>query len=122
MKKNKTQAQDSTKEFEAAVKRAPKGNYTLKLYIAGITPRSTQAVANIKKICETYLKGRYKLEVIDIFQQPTLSKGEQIIAAPTLIKKLPLPLRKFIGDMADTEKLLVGLDLRPDTNENKETQ
>ena len=122
MKKNKTQAQDSTKEFEAAVKRAPKGNYTLKLYIAGITPRSTQAVANIKKICETYLKGRYKIEVIDIFQQPTLSKGEQIIAAPTLIKKLPLPLRKFIGDMADTEKLLVGLDLRPDTNENKETQ
>ncbi len=71
------------------------------------------AVTNIKKICEEHLQGRYDLEVIDIYQQPTLAKGEQIIAAPTLIKKLPLPLRKFIGDMADQERILVGLDLKP---------
>ena len=72
-----------------------------------------RAVANIKEICESSLKNRYDLEVIDIYQQPVLTKGEQIIAAPTLVKKLPLPLRKFIGDMSDTERILVGLDLRP---------
>jgi circadian clock protein KaiB len=72
-----------------------------------------RAVANIKEICEGSLKNRYDLEVIDIYQQPVLTKGEQIIAAPTLVKKLPLPLRKFIGDMSDTERILVGLDLRP---------
>jgi circadian clock protein KaiB len=70
-------------------------------------------VTNIKKIYEEYLQGRYGLEVVDIYQQPTLAKGEQIIAAPTLIEKLPLPLRKFIGDMADQERILVGLDLKP---------
>lgn len=72
-----------------------------------------RAVANIKEICESSLKNRYDLEVIDIYQQPVLTKGEQIIAAPTLVKKLPLPLRKFIGDMSDTERILVGLDLKP---------
>ena len=72
-----------------------------------------RAVANIKEICESSLKNRYDLEVIDIYQQPVLMKGEQIIAAPTLVKKLPLPLRKFIGDMSDTERILVGLDLKP---------
>ncbi len=86
--------------------------YVLRLYITGITPRSTEAILNIKKICEENLRGRYELEVIDIYQQPTMAKDEQIIAAPTLIKKLPLPLRRFIGDMADTERILVGLDLR----------
>ncbi len=87
--------------------------YVLRLYIAGTTSRSARAVANIKEICESSLKNRYDLEVIDIYQQPVLVKGEQIIAAPTLVKKLPLPLRKFIGDMSDTERILVGLDLRP---------
>jgi circadian clock protein KaiB len=77
-----------------------------------MTPKSTQAISNIKKICEEYLKGRYDLQVIDIYQQPALAKGEQIIAAPTLIKKLPLPLRRFIGDMSNKEKILMGLDLR----------
>jgi circadian clock protein KaiB len=72
-----------------------------------------RAVANIKEICERSLKNRYDLEVIDIYQEPVLVKGEQIIAAPTLVKQLPLPLRKFIGDMSDTERILVGLDLRP---------
>jgi circadian clock protein KaiB len=87
--------------------------YVLRLYVAGTTSRSIRAVANIKELCETSLKDRYDLEVIDIYQQPVLLKGEQIIAAPTLVKKLPLPLRKFIGDMSDTERILVGLDLRP---------
>ena len=87
--------------------------YVLRLYIAGTTSKSIRAVANIKEICENSLKNRYDLEVIDIYQQPVLMKGEQIIAAPTLVKKLPLPLRKFIGDMSDTERILVGLDLRP---------
>ena len=86
--------------------------YVLRLYVAGTTSKSMRAVANIKEICESSLKNRYDLEVIDIYQQPVLMKGEQIIAAPTLVKKLPLPLRKFIGDMSDTERILVGLDLR----------
>ena len=94
--------------------RKPKSKeYVLRLYIAGTTSKSARAVANIKEICEGSLKDRYDLEVIDIYQQPVLLKGEQIIAAPTLVKQLPLPLRKFIGDMSDTERILVGLDLRP---------
>jgi circadian clock protein KaiB len=77
-----------------------------------MTPRSTRAVENVRTICEEHLKGRYDLEVIDIYQQPTLAKGDQILAAPTLIKKLPLPLRRVIGDLSSTERVLVGLDLR----------
>jgi circadian clock protein KaiB len=92
---------------------ARNGRYVLRLFIAGTTPKSSRAVANIKEICERDLDHRYDLEVIDIYQQPALAKGEQIIAAPTLIKKLPLPLRKFIGDMSDTERIIVGLDLKP---------
>jgi len=86
--------------------------YVLRLYITGATPRSTRAISNIRKICEEHLDGRYDLEVIDITQYPSLAEGEQIIAAPTLIKKLPLPLRRFIGDMSQTERILLGLDLR----------
>ncbi len=85
--------------------------YVLRLYIIGNTPQSTRAITNIRKICEEHLEGRYELEVVDIAQHPILAKGEQIIAAPTLIKKLPLPLRRFIGDMSHTERILVGLDL-----------
>jgi circadian clock protein KaiB len=90
-----------------------KKGYVLRLYIAGTTPRSSRAVMNIKEICENSLKSRYDLQVIDIYQQPKLAKGQQIIAAPTLVKELPLPLRKFIGDLSNTEKILVGLDLKP---------
>jgi circadian clock protein KaiB len=93
--------------------------YVLRLYIAGLTPRSTMAIQNIRKICEEHLEGRYDLQVVDIYQQPVLAEGEQIIAAPTLVKKLPLPLRRFIGDMSDTERILVGMDLR--TAEEKRT-
>jgi circadian clock protein KaiB len=89
-----------------------KAKYVLRLYIAGTTPRSTRAVRNVKEICENSLKSRYDLEIIDLYQQPVLAKGEQIIAAPTLVKHLPLPLRKFIGDMSNTTKILIGLDLK----------
>ena len=90
--------------------------YVLKLYVTGMTPRSAKAVMNIRQILDEHLQGRYELEIIDIFQQPQLAQGEQIIAAPTLIKKLPLPIRKFIGDMSGTERILVGLDLKPRTD------
>lgn len=111
MRKQKTGSTEQ--EFVKALAKSEEQNYVLRLYVAGITPKSTRAIENVKKICEEYLAGRYELEVIDIYQQPKLAKGEQIIAAPTLIKKLPLPLRKIIGDMSDTEKFLVGLDLKP---------
>jgi len=107
------EVKNTTEEFEQSLQEAGNEKYLLRLYITGITPKSTKAIQNIKKICEENLKGRYELEVIDIYQQPRLAKDEQIIAAPTLIKKLPLPLRKLIGDMSDTERILLGLDLRP---------
>ena len=98
--------------LEAAARNPSAERYVLRLYVTGMTPRSTRAVENVRTICEEHLHGRYDLEVIDIYQQPTLAKGEQIIAAPTLIKKLPLPLRRVIGDLSSTERVLVGLDLR----------
>lgn len=99
--------------LEAAGRKPTAERYVLRLYVTGMTPRSTRAVENVRTICEKHLHGRYDLEVIDIYQQPTLAKGEQIIAAPTLVKKLPLPLRRVIGDLSSTERVLVGLDLRP---------
>jgi circadian clock protein KaiB len=87
--------------------------YVLRLYVAGSTARSIAAISNIKKICEDNLSGLYVLEVIDLYQQPLLAAGQQIIAIPTLIKELPPPLRRIIGDLSDTEKVLVGLDLKP---------
>lgn len=85
--------------------------YILRLYISGASSRSAIALKNLKKICEEYLQGKYELEVIDLFRQPVLAKDEQIIAAPTLIKELPLPFRRIIGDMSDKDKVLIGLDL-----------
>lgn len=104
---------DSNTEFESAISEAAKSNqkYILRLYITGMTSKSTQAIQNVKKICEEHLKGRYELEVVDISQQPVLARGEQIIATPTLIKRLPEPLRRFIGNMSDTDKILLGLDV-----------
>jgi len=102
-----------TKDLEAGPSKLKKSKCVLRLYVAGTTPNSVRAIENIKHICEEYLKGRYDLEVVDIYQQPILAKGDQIIAVPTLIRKLPPPLRKFIGDMSATERILVGLDLRP---------
>jgi circadian clock protein KaiB len=88
--------------------------YVLRLYITGLTPRAQEAIKNIKKICEEELKGRYDLEIIDVYQQPEIAKTEQILAAPTLIRKLPLPLRKLVGDMSDKEKVIVGLEIMSD--------
>ncbi|HLP72892.1 MAG TPA: circadian clock KaiB family protein [Bacteroidales bacterium] len=85
--------------------------YLLKLYVTGTTPHSVRAINNIKEICEEYLKGRYTLEVIDLYKHPEIARSEQIIAAPTLIRKLPLPLRRVIGDLSGTDKVLIGLDL-----------
>jgi len=105
--------QDQVEVFEEALKDSKDKKYVLRLYVAGVTSRSTEAILNIKKICEEHLKGRHELQVIDIYQQPILAKGEQIIAAPTLVKKLPPPLRKFIGSMHDVDRILIGLDLKP---------
>jgi circadian clock protein KaiB len=105
--------QTDKEKMEKALEAQGDKHYVLRLYVAGLTPRSTRAIANIKKICEDLLAGRYSLEVIDLYKHPSLADGEQIIAAPTLLKKLPLPLRRFIGDMSDMEKIIVGLDLRP---------
>ena len=110
----KRQKTESVAEFEKAAEAAGKDrNYVLRLYVAGMNPRSSAAIRSITAICQEHLLGHYELEIIDIYQQPTLAKGEQIIAAPTLVKKLPEPLRRFIGNLADTERILVGLDLRP---------
>lgn len=92
--------------------KAAANRYILRLYVAGHTLKSLTAITNIKRICEENLQGRYVLDVIDLYQQPQLAQGEQIIAVPTLIKKLPPPLRRIIGDMSNTERVLVGLDLR----------
>ena len=87
--------------------------YELILFIAGVTPRSQMALRNVKRFCEVELKGRYTLQVVDIYQQPELAKSEQIVAVPTLLKKLPAPLQVLIGDLSATERVLVGLNLKP---------
>jgi circadian clock protein KaiB len=92
--------------------RRKKKNYELRLYVAGQTPRSIAAFANLKKICEEHLSGQYHIEVIDLIKKPQLASGDQIIAIPTLVRKLPAPIRKIIGDLSDTERVLVGLNLR----------
>jgi circadian clock protein KaiB len=112
MKKKKTQDTGSPAKFDLTISEPGKDKYILRLYITGTTNRSVLALMNLKKICEEYLEGRYELEVIDLYQMPSLAKDEQIIAAPTLIKKLPLPFRRIIGDMSNIEKVLLGLDLR----------
>ena len=103
---------DATAAFERTLDRPREERYVLRLFLSGTTPQSVRAITNIKKLCDEYLQGRYELEVIDLYQQPHLAQREQIIAAPTLIKKLPLPLRRIIGDMSKKERMLVGLDLR----------
>ena len=87
--------------------------YILRLYITGMTNRAARTIENLQRFCEKHLAGRYELQVIDIYQQPELARTEQIVAVPTLIKKLPLPLRRLIGDMSDEERVLVGLDILP---------
>ena len=110
---DKKPAVDSSSKFEKLLKKAARGGrYTLRLYITGTTSRSTEAISNVRKLCEEYLAGRYDLEVIDIYQQPAHAAVAQIIAAPTLIKEFPRPLKRLIGNLADREKVIVGLDLK----------
>lgn len=99
----------SAKAFERAVEDNPQGHFVLQLYVSGMTPRSRRAISNLQKLCDDHLPDRYDLEIIDIYQQPGLAKGAQIIAAPTLVKRLPLPLRRVIGDLSDPGRILLVL-------------
>ncbi|EDX76711.1 hypothetical protein MC7420_1714 [Coleofasciculus chthonoplastes PCC 7420] len=109
----KENLKSSTEAFEKALTQSNTTHYCLHLYISGTTLKSIRAIEMIKHICEDYLPERYTLEVIDIYQQPELVKQAQIFATPTLIKTLPLPLQRIIGDMSQTEKIMVGLDIVP---------
>ncbi|MCG8605199.1 circadian clock KaiB family protein [bacterium] len=104
--------QDSPEVIAATPSENNHEKYILRLYLAGTTRRSMQAIENITKICQEHLQGRYELEVIDLYKKPARAKGDQIVAVPTLIKKLPLPLGTFIGDLSDRERILVGLDIK----------
>jgi circadian clock protein KaiB len=86
-------------------------HFILRLYVAGTTPQSTRAILNARTLCEEHLRGRFELEVIDIYQRPTLARDEQIVAVPTLVRRLPAPLRKLVGDLSNSERVLIGLDL-----------
>lgn len=112
MKKENIKSETAADLYEQQIEKSKGETYLLRLYVTGSTPQSVRAIENIKKICEEYLKGRYELEVVDLYQNPGLANGEQIIAAPTLIKKLPQPLKRIIGDLSNKERVLVGLDLR----------
>lgn len=112
MTEKNTKVKSSPNDFDLKISKMNKDQYILRLYITGSTSRSIQAIENLKKICEEYLEGQYELEVIDLYQKPGLAEGDQIIAAPTLIKELPLPFRRIIGDMSNKEKVLLGLDLK----------
>jgi circadian clock protein KaiB len=108
----------------SAVETGPKTNSTggaweLRLYVAGQTAKSLAAFANLKRICEEHLAGQYSIEVIDLLKNPTLAKGDQILAIPTLVRRLPNPVRKIIGDLSNTERVLVGLDVRPAEERNR---
>ncbi len=105
---------DETQAFEEALAKEPAADrYVLRLFVTGTTPRSARAIQNIRAICEERLQGRYQLEVIDIYQHPEQAKPEQVVVAPTLVKQLPLPVRRLIGDLSNEERVLVGLDLTP---------
>ncbi len=105
----------ATKAARPRKSRAATVPWELRLYVAGATPKCVAAFANLKKICEEHLKGQYRIEVIDLLVSPQLAKGDQILAIPTLVRKLPEPVRKLIGDLSMTERVLVGLNLRPAT-------
>ncbi len=102
------------KRSEVAANIKPK--YELRLYVAGQTPKCIAAFANLKRICDEHLNGEYKIEIVDLIQNPQLAQGDQIIAIPTLVRKLPPPLKKIIGDLSNTERVLVGLDIKPIDN------
>ena len=103
----------TTRRRASASHRRPAKLWQLRLYVTGQTPKSLTAFSNLKKICERHLKGRYRITVIDLVKQPQLAKGDQILAIPTVVRKLPKPVRTILGNLSDTERVLVGLDLRP---------
>ena len=105
----------STRAFEKALTTRRPGKYVLRLYVAGATERSRQAILRARQLCETELKDNFELEVIDVYQQPILARDGQIVATPTLVKELPRPVRRFIGDLTNTNRLFVGLDLHTKT-------
>lgn len=109
----KKPAKNATEAFEEALAAPGKPMYELRLYVTGLTRRSTTAIKNIREICDANLEGQFHLQVIDINQQPELAQGDQIIAVPTLIKELPAPLRQLVGDLSDRERVLIGLDIKP---------
>jgi circadian clock protein KaiB len=111
-RKSKSPARHATAEFERLFKDAGPDHYVLRLYVTGITAKSAMAIANIRSLCDEYLPGRHDLEVIDIYQQPIEAIGSQIIAAPTLVKQYPTPVRKMIGDLTDRKRVLLGLDIK----------
>jgi len=114
--KGKPRKTTTTEKFEEAIAGGGEGakeKYVLKLYVTGMTRRSQEALRNLDRICREYLHDNYELQVIDIYQQPTLASGDQIIAVPTLIKQLPLPLRRLIGDLSQEDRIILGLDLKP---------
>jgi circadian clock protein KaiB len=112
---------DEAKAFEKALeKQDARRKYKLRLYVTGTTGRSMRAIQNIRAICEEKLKNRYELEVIDIYQHPELLKNQQVVVAPTLLKRLPLPVRRIIGDLSDQERVLAGLDILPAEEPPKE--
>ncbi len=103
----------TTKSPKAKAVALPPVEWDLRLYVAGPTPKSVAAFRNLERLCEEHLAGRYRIEVIDLMKCPQLARGDQILAVPTLVRKLPAPIRKIIGNLSDTERVLVGLDLRP---------
>lgn len=102
---------DDARDFASLAGEAPDAHYVLRLYVTGMTGRSTRAVENVRNICKKHLTDRYELEVVDLYQQPHLAREEQVVAAPTLVKKRPLPLRRLVGDMSNERRVLGGLDL-----------
>ena len=113
-KKAAAKTPTKTREAKPTKKDSRDEIWHLKLYVAGQTPKSISAFANLEKICEEHLKGKYTIKVIDLLKDPQLAKGDQILAIPTLVRNLPVPIRKIIGDLSNTERVLVGLDLKPE--------
>jgi circadian clock protein KaiB len=117
-RKSKSPDKHATAEFERFFKEAGSDHYVLRLYVTGISAKSAMAIANIRSLCDEHLSGRYDLEVIDIYQQPLEAIGSQIIAAPTLIKQYPAPVRKMIGDLTDRKRVMLGLDIKKPAEPN----
>jgi circadian clock protein KaiB len=104
--------QATLEEFESLVAELASPKYAFRLFVSGATPRSAAAIASVRRICEQHLPGKYELEVVDIYQQPEETRKAQIVAAPTLIKELPFPVQRFVGDMSNSERIIVGLNLK----------